>query len=228
MTASPETPGTVMILGMLPPNPINLAECDVDEVWGCNRCYDHEGWHFHRMYFMDHLSVFIRNSDMFVRKMNALADMNATRVIGQEHYPEIPASEAYPFDDVCRTFGMEDHPYFTSTPAYMIAHAIYDGVDRLIVNNFHCHPLAEDYEDQKSCLDFWLGVALGHGVQVDISKSSHLIRPYPWQGRAYGYHPDRPILKKLIQSRRFEDVGVDCSLGFDSFKGKDPAPCLTV
>ena len=77
-----------------------------------------------------------------------------------------------PVDAIVERFG---HDYFTQTVAFMAAHAIYEGVDELSV--FGCD-FAHDseYQWQRPCMEFWLGVAVGLGVQVYAPPQCDLIK----------------------------------------------------
>lgn len=170
---------TVIIVGMAGPYTDHPGNA---EVWGCNRTFEHQQ-NLTRLYFFDDPEWMYPDDptgDRFVHAVNGLG----IPVVSRKHYPRIPASEPYPIDEVIRFFGVN---YFTSTIPYMLADAIRLGFEKIVMHKINCFGQAMDYFHQKSCLDFWCGVALGRGVAVSISEDSHLCKPYPWMGSAYGY-----------------------------------------
>jgi len=152
-----------------------------DEVWGVNCTY----WHQHnltRLYFFDPLKQWptMRKPEEFYREVNALDIPVVTRV----HDPAIPKSVAFPIEELTREFGVV---YYASTLCYMLAHAIYEGFDEILLHKIHVVPSCFKYADQKACLDFWCGVALGRGIKLTMGEDVCLARPYPWDTPLYGY-----------------------------------------
>ncbi len=175
---------TVIIVGMLEAYDL---ERNGAHVWGVNRTYQHQK-DLDRLYFMDNLDVF---EPEFVDGVNSLG----IPIICQRPYESIPNSEAYPIDEILSEFGCE---YFTSTTAYMIAHAIFEGYEKIVLHQLLSFPHAHDYLDQKPCMDFWAGFAVGRGIQVVIGGNSGICQNFPWQAKRYGYQPGHPLLKQLI------------------------------
>lgn len=95
--------------------------------------------------------------------------------------PEIPLSAEYPLKDVVGRFKV---PYFSNTISYMIALALFEGVRTL--NLYGVAQMgAHEYVTERGCVEFWLGMALGKGVSVNIETPSLVMRnnsEYP-----YGY-----------------------------------------
>jgi hypothetical protein len=185
---------TVVLVGMGAP-----WEVDPEgrhEVWGVNKTYLKTPEEYHdRVYFFDRLfNTEDQTQEMreeFVRRLNDMP----IRVLARQHYPEIPASERYPTEDVMRYFHMcdqEGNPdlkkaYFTSTITWMMAHAIYEGFETIILHRIYSMPGSFEYFGQKGCMEFFCGHALGRGIRILISSDSHLMRPFPWQSGLYGY-----------------------------------------
>ena len=93
--------------------------------------------------------------------------------------PEFPSSQRYPLEKV---WPFEDHAaYFTCTPAYMIAYAIYQGYKEIHLFGIDL-TFTEEYQAQKSCVEFWIGVAMTKGIQVNWPDSSPLLMA-PLYGR---------------------------------------------
>ena len=151
-----------------------------DEIWACTTAFRKPTYQkgIDRLYFMDPLREFVEKYPGFVDEVNALA----CEVLCLEHYPEIPGSRPYPVKDVLESLG----GYFTSSIAYMIAHAVFEEKDILLhrVNSFHG---SAEYLHQKDCHDFWCGYAKGRGLSVETSPDSFLMKPHPWCAPIYGY-----------------------------------------
>ena len=71
--------------------------------------------------------------------------------------------------------------YFTSSIAYAFALAIYQEYGRILVYGVEMSSESE-YFYQRECIAFWIALALGHGVQVDL-YSAKAIFEHP----LYGY-----------------------------------------
>jgi len=89
----------------------------------------------------------------------------------QERYPDIPASIKYPFATMITEF---PRGYMTNTVAYMVALALMEGVTHLGI--FGCHyDSASEYGAQRGSCEYWLGVAEGRGVHVQIPPTCDLL-----------------------------------------------------
>lgn len=85
----------------------------------------------------------------------------------------IPASNKYPLDDILADFG-EISQYFTSTCAYMIALAIHWGYKTIRIAGFEMAS-EEEYHNQRNCAEFWLGIARGRGLKIELPSESNLL-----------------------------------------------------
>jgi len=82
--------------------------------------------------------------------------------------------------------------YYTSSIAYILAYLIcmdvrkigIYGVDMWCGNNY------AEYNFEKPCLDFWAGVALGKGIQLNINWITSLTERSSQLHSLYGYNPD--------------------------------------
>jgi len=85
--------------------------------------------------------------------------------------PIVPNSVAYPIHEVCEIVfkdfrrGDKRVKYFTSTLAYMIGIAILENFERIEIYGFELADEIE-YVKQKACAEFWIGYALGRGIEV--------------------------------------------------------------
>ena len=194
---------TVVITGLFAPFQWKLDTVDV-EVWGCNRTYIYqndipEHPDLTRLFFFDSLARLEHYGHKdFVKHVAALN----IPVVTKRHYPEIPLSEAFPLQAIMEEFRLLPKqseklsinellrlgkPYFTSSVAYMVAMALYEGFDRIVLNKMQVYAQSTEYFEQKACINFWLGIAIGRGCDLLISADSHLCRAHPWEPNLYGY-----------------------------------------
>ena len=106
-------------------------------------------------------------------------------------YLEIPKSEAFPLEEVEKTFG-RGVMYFSNTIAFMICYALLKGakeIELFGVNQAGSH----EYHEERGSVEFWLGIAIGLGVKVTINgKDSQLLQHKGRWGRnvLYGFNTD--------------------------------------
>lgn len=101
-------------------------------------------------------------------------------VFMQDVDSEIPTSVRYPLEDVVKRFG----PYLTSTVAYMLALALYEGVDEIMLLGIYMKAGTE-YAEQRPCVEYLLGAAKAMGVPVTLPAGCDLA-----QAPLYGYSED--------------------------------------
>lgn len=89
--------------------------------------------------------------------------------------------ENYPLETIVKHFNTD---YFVNSIAYMIAYALWDGATRIDLYGVHMSNVTE-YDRQKPCVEFWIGVAIGLGVAVNI-HGPHFLLKCP-RGKMYGY-----------------------------------------
>lgn len=120
------------------------------------------------------------------------------RVICRRAREDLNRSREFPLREVVTRFGL---CYFTSTMAWQIAYALYLGVGKITIHRVFALPGSLDYFEQKPCLDFWAGVALGMGVELEISADSSIARPWPWQTGLYAWYRklDPGIMGRLLK-----------------------------
>jgi len=150
------------------------------EVWGCNTAVLKYG-QLTRLYLMDHHKYYPPNFAEIVNKWGG-------PVVARAEFPGIERQDRYPLQDAIMLSG---RPYFTSSIAYMIAHAILQGYERINLYGMYRLPASADYMAQKPCLDYWIGLAIGRGIKVEIDPASDVAKPYPWQPDLYGYQVQR-------------------------------------
>lgn len=107
----------------------------------------------------------------------------------QQHYPQVPGCLVYPLDAIRQTFPGDD--YFTNSVSYMLALAIFQGVERIGIWGVDM-ATAEEYHDQRPGVEYWVGLARGAGITVDIPATSDLCKSRV----LYGWYAD-PMHDKL-------------------------------
>lgn len=166
-------------------------ESEEHEIWGMNQLYRHipradrwfeihHNWDEHVVEGTDHAGWL---------KSFPGPIYNCTRI------PGIPNSLAFPRAE-CAAIGKD---YFTSSVAFMIALAIRDGFEQIELYGIDL-VVGEEYEYQKPCAEFWMGIASGMGRFVGTHVSSALLK----QSYCYGYESEPKSLVTLseLQQRK--------------------------
>lgn len=126
-----------------------------------------------------------------------------TPVYMQRVFRDVPASVRFPRERV-----MAEYPrYFTSHAAWMIALALSEGVTHLGFFGIH-YALDEEHKKQRAGCEFWMGVAIGRGVQIVNPEGSPLLREPGW---LYGYESHDGKQHKRTQTGG-KKPGVDYTL----------------
>ncbi len=96
-------------------------------------------------------------------------------------HPEIPLSREYPLKEVMDALKV---PYLANTIAYMLAYAIYQKVNSITLYGV-AQMGTHEYVAERGSVEFWLGMAMGMGIEVNIMTPTLLLKnnsEYP-----YGY-----------------------------------------
>lgn len=83
----------------------------------------------------------------------------------------IPTAVRFPLE-ACIQIGAD---YFTSTVAYLVAWAIHQGYKRIELYGIDL-VVGTEYEHQKACAEFWLGLAHGRGIEINLPPQSALVK----------------------------------------------------
>lgn len=145
------------------------------EVWGLNRIVEHRPVRLiFSMHPLDYWLVDTPNGMEIVDKINELE----IPVLTVEKEDRWKRSALYPLEKMLSR-------YFTNSFAYMIAYALYKKYKK--IDLYGC-PLAmkEEYREQRPCIEFWLGMAVGKGVEVTLHGESMLFNSGLHAG-LYGY-----------------------------------------
>lgn len=105
--------------------------------------------------------------------------------------PEIPNSVGFPIheisEDVFPNFrrGEKKVKYFTSTFAYMMGIAVLEKFERIEIYGFEFSDEIE-YVKQKACAEFWIGVAMGRGIEVYTPPNNQIMFSTLYGGDSQG------------------------------------------
>ena len=173
---------SVVILGQGP----GFENCPWDtekEIWGLNMSIM-RAKRIDRLFMTDPMEErsAIKNGEFTIEQVKArIAELNIPFVSAYE-YKDISTYEPYPILDVVGKLGV---PYFVNTICYMIAYALLNGVKSIDMYGINQSSQTEYYE-HKACVEFWVGVAVGMGVEINIhGLQSQVMRTA--DGRLYGY-----------------------------------------
>lgn len=120
----------------------------------------------------------------------------------QDHYDEVPKSVRYPIELVK---ALPHGEYQTTGITYMLALAYLSFVETgkpFHVELYGVHMEArEEYEEQRPCVEHWLGRLMGAGVDITVAPGGAILRTHGM----YGYENYNPIcldLKQRIEGLR--------------------------
>ena len=88
-------------------------------------------------------------------------------------HPKITRFQPYPLKDIYNKFKV---PYFTSSLAYMMAHAIYLGYKEIHIYGCEFNSGWELIHNEKGCMEFWVGYARAKGIKVLLHEDSYLCK----------------------------------------------------
>ena len=94
------------------------------------------------------------------------------------------------FADICQEIGVE--PYLTNSIAYMLMYAIYAKATDIRLYGVDM-ATGTEYEKQRPCTEYWIGIARGAGIRVTIPDVSPIC-----QGLLYGVDRDDGFTRKMI------------------------------
>lgn len=126
----------------------------------------------------------------------------------------------YPFGDILETYGANKKRvrYFTSTAPYLIALAIYRGYERIEMYGFEMSS-QEEYGYQKACTEFWLGIAIGKGIEVYLPPNCRLLGETE---ELYGYDkmPGFTPMHAEIRRNELSAMRANSQAGLAKIQGK--------
>lgn len=121
----------------------------------------------------------------------------------QDGFDYVPGSAKYPLKELtehlCKRIG---RPYFTSTPAFMLALAIAMGYKTIGLYGLEMGSDTE-YHYQRPCFEYWMGQADGRGVNIVIPDGCNLNSGllYGYENMKTGYRQDLEMRKAFLKTR---------------------------
>ncbi len=134
------------------------------ELWSLN----HKYWNYDRTdrHFDIHNPVNIRKNKAYLNWLVGLQE----KVMLAAPMPEMPRAMIFPQKEIMERFG----DYFNNSISWMIALALYEGVDEIGVYGVELTQKIE-YERQRPSVLHLLGIAKGMGVKVTTPSESRLL-----------------------------------------------------
>lgn len=149
------------------------------EVWGLNSAYRDRPDQLDRLFIMHDI-----RTTMFHEDANLVPELNrlGIPVYTAGPYAVLENHRPFPAKEVINHFGVA---YMLNVIAYMLATAIM--VEPKEIHLYGCDFAFGVDINEKSCAEFWIGMAMGRGIKVVIPKSSHLLTPPEMRQQLYGY-----------------------------------------
>jgi len=164
------------------------------EIWGCNEGYVLPFPRIARWFQLHNYQTFSReNNQNDLNHYAWLKSVTDFPIYMQRVYPNIPMSVQYPIDAIVEYFGL---PYFSSTFAYMIALAIYEGYEWIGHYGFEMATDSE-YFHQRPNAEYLIGWAKGKGIYVQSPVDGNLLR-----GRMYAYEDESIGFRQQLEFRK--------------------------
>ncbi|MBA7543798.1 hypothetical protein ES705_36138 [subsurface metagenome] len=149
------------------------------EFWGCNNIY--KAREVDRLFIMHDVYVTQYNRGT---KIIEEANQKGFPVYTLGKYEELKNNISYPVEEVIKEFGIA---YFLTNISYMLALAIMQKPKNLCLFGVDMDfGTAKEYmQNEKGCLEYWLGVATGRKIRFHLSQGSGLMRR-KGRGNYYG------------------------------------------
>lgn len=165
------------------------------EIWGCNslwkQCTNADGVFCADRWFELHpMSV------QTAEEMKAIADCPVPIYTLKDEAKWACRSIVYPLRDITARYHVK---YFTCTFAYQIAMAIYEGFTDIGLFGIDLDVgTARERTVEKACVEFWLGVAYGKGINIHLPEESALCHQEYLYG--YDYHEEVKEVNTFVDS----------------------------
>lgn len=166
------------------------------ELWGMNMLMDLFPWW--DRWFEIHVDYL---GDASLAYRNFLRHEHDRPIYMLRKEEDIPSSVAYPLADVVKGVS---NAYFTSTRAYMIALAIHERFDRIVVLGTGEAQTERSSRSTRN-VAFWLGVAAGRGIEIIPDAREGALRSYAGDSAdlLYGY---RLPLEEAMRPGAIDDM----------------------
>jgi len=153
----------------------SLGHCPIKkpektEFWGCNNIY--KAREVDRLFIMHDVYV-----TQYNRQTNIIEEANAKGfpVYTLGKYDELKNNVQYPIEEVIKEFKIA---YFLTNISYMLALAIMQRPKNLVLFGVDMDfGTSKEYmQNEKSCIESWLGMAVGRKIKYHLSRGSTLMR----------------------------------------------------
>jgi len=167
------------------------------EIWGLNQLYmqmPHIADHATRWFQIHHRSSYDANANRDISHHDWMKNQRNFPIYMQKREPDIPLSLEFPKDEIMAHFGN----YFTNSISWMIAVAIYEGFEEIVLLGVDMSTDGE-YAYERPSVEFFCGWARGRDIKLIIPEKSDIMKTL-W---VYPFDDTAPFRAK-IQARRME------------------------
>jgi len=178
-----------------------INSADFDEIWGIN-CIGGV-FHVDRTFMLDPASRFLDDTKAGKQTGIATEFLLKTKNKGPIYSccldDRVPELELYPLQEVITA---TRYSYFNNTVSYAVAFAIAAEVSKICLYgiDFSYRQNLHMAESGRGCVEFWCGVAVTRGIQIEVAPRSPLMdTDVPEDEKLYGYHRlDDPLVQKVV------------------------------
>ena len=143
---------------------------DKTEYWGCNNIYKVR--EVDRLFIMHNIYA-----TQFNRDQDLIKNINEKDfpVYTLGDYKVLKNNIAYPMEEVIQEFGIS---YFLNSISYMLPLAIMQKPKNIVLFGVDMSfgTRTEYMRNEKACIEFWIGGAIGKGIRVQITMESTLLK----------------------------------------------------
>jgi hypothetical protein len=169
---------------------------DVDEVWGMNGGVNHMAGRvaYDLLWIMDHLDGEEAKEPRYGELIRRWIDRHGAPVITSQAgtWGLNSRVHEYPLRQVMDTFGRDDAAYFHNSVPYVLAYALWIGVERLVLwGADYSHEALKHREDDRANAEYWVGYCRARGMKIQVPADTTLLNTDRgfW---FYGYR-DQPL-----------------------------------
>lgn len=126
-----------------------------------------------------------------------LASQTRPVYVQPQYEDAFPAAVGYPLEEVFEEFPSR---YFTNHISWMIALAIYQDVDEIGIYGVDMALQGGEYEYQRPSVEYFIGIARGRGIPVEVPDSCDLLKTT----RLYGVDDGQSPFDKKVRAREDE------------------------
>lgn len=170
------------------------------EIWVMNETPQSDWCKRWDVCFQLHKREVYMSPNNFVNKehWNWLQQEHGKPIYMEEVDRKVPDSKRYPLEKIFENIPGAYLHWFKSTPVYMIALALYKGYKQI---DFYGMDMASntEYGYQLPNFQFWIGVALGMGVKIEMLSNEQF-----FTGAMYAYEGEIQIPREFFEDRAIE------------------------